>query len=1105
MRDAPTIRESVIMEDMHTELILRRITLVCIAITLGISGAAIIGWLLKWLLLARISPAYIPMAPSSALSFVILSFALLVYARKPESPQAMTFARVGAFLVLLVGFVILLDSFTGMALDIERLLISRPEKFEGFPIGRMSPLTAANFMLAGSALLLLLISPPGRQRAKYAATYAANAVAAVGLVIVLGYVYGTPLLYGGRILPVALTSALAFVSLEVGLIAAAGQHYWPASAFTGSSVRARLMRVFIPVTIALLLISGWLDIFVFPLTNNHVLSELLASVFSVIIISIAISKTTQMIGGDIDRANAERKRAEEALIEQSRVLEAFYKYTITSIVFLDKNFNFIRVNEAYARACQRDASEFPGHNHFEFYPDEENLAIFRKVVETKVPYHAFAKPFSFPDHPEWGVTYWDWTLTPILDNAGEVELLVFSLNDVTERKKAEAEREQFYKFFRISSDLMVIADPNGCFKKINPACLNVLGYSETELLAKPFIDFVHPDDRQHTLDEMARQIQLGFSLNFENRYICKDGTTRWLAWRANYDKDEGITYATARDITERKQAEEALRRLNRELRAISDCNLTLMHAEDEQTLLNDISRIVCEEAGYRMFWVGYAENDEAKTIRPVAWAGFENGYIAEAKLTWADNTERGQGPAGKAIRSGEIVYVQDFATDPQIAPWRESALSRGYRSGIALPLKDESARVFGVLLIYSGEINVFTPDEIRLLEELAGDLAFGIMVLRARTKRKQAEEERIKAEERVRRTLDNMLEGCMIIGFDWTYLYVNDVAALHGHQNRENLTGRTMLEMYPGIEKSPVFAAYRRCMKERVHLRFESEFTFADGITGWYEFSVEPVPEGIFVLSLDITERKKAEQLRLENVCLEAADKAKSEFLANMSHELRTPLNSSIGFSELLKQGMAGELSEKQKHFVDNILTSSQFLLALINDILDLSKIEAGKIDLKPERMSLPLTVNETLSLIKEKAMKHNVLLKTEFDPELEFIEADKQRFKQILFNLLSNAVKFSKEEGGTVIIRAKKEGEMAKISVSDTGIGIKGENIGRLFRKFEQLESETGKKYDGTGLGLSITKQLVEMHGGRIWAESKYGEGSTFTFLLPIVAKKQE
>ncbi|MFH1114158.1 MAG: PAS domain S-box protein [Pseudomonadota bacterium] len=190
---------------------------------------------------------------------------------------------------------------------------------------------------------------------------------------------------------------------------------------------------------------------------------------------------------------------------------------------------------------------------------------------------------------------------------------------------------------------------------------------------------------------------------------------------------------------EQAKATEALYRLNRELRAVSYCNQVLLRVEDEQTLLNEICRIICDEAGYRLAWVGYAENDDAKTIRPVAWAGFDSGYIADAELSWADDTERGRGPAGIVIRSGEMVYVQDFTTDPRMIPWRENALQRGYRSGIALPLKDEALNVFGALLIYHSEPNAMSLNEIRLMEELAGDLAFGVTVLRTRMERKRAE------------------------------------------------------------------------------------------------------------------------------------------------------------------------------------------------------------------------------------------------------------------------------------------------------------------------------------------------------------------------------
>lgn len=222
-------------------------------------------------------------------------------------------------------------------------------------------------------------------------------------------------------------------------------------------------------------------------------------------------------------------------------------------------------------------------------------------------------------------------------------------------------------------------------------------------------------------------------------------------------------------------------------------------------------------------------------------------------------------------------------------------------------------------------------------------------------------------------------------------------------------------------------------------------------------------------------------------------------------HELRTPLNSIIGFSELMKEGMSGEINEKQRQFAGNILTSGNHLLALINDILDLSKVEAGKIEIVVEKLEVIFTIENTFTLIKEKAMKQNVTLDREFDPDLDFIEADPLRFKQILFNLLSNAVKFSKPEGSTVTVVSKKEGDMARFSVSDTGIGIKKEDLGKLFKEFEQISTGISKEYGGTGLGLAISKKLVELHSGRISAESKYGEGSTFTFLLPIKSKKED
>ena len=239
-------------------------------------------------------------------------------------------------------------------------------------------------------------------------------------------------------------------------------------------------------------------------------------------------------------------------------------------------------------------------------------------------------------------------------------------------------------------------------------------------------------------------------------------------------------------------------------------------------------------------------------------------------------------------------------------------------------------------------------------------------------------------------------------------------------------------------------------------------------------------------------------ELEAANRELGTASRHKSEFLANMSHELRTPLNAVIGFSEVLIQRMFGELNAKQDEYLKDIYASGQHLLSLINDILDLSKIEAGRMELAPAPFHLPSALENAVALVRERAARHGIALQLDIDTTLGQIVADERKVKQVLLNLLSNAVKFTPEEG-RISLKASRTDGAVEIAVADTGIGIAPEDQAAIFEEFRQVGSDETRKQEGTGLGLTLAKKFVELHGGRIWVESERGEGSTFTFTLPV------
>lgn len=660
----------------------------------------------------------------------------------------------------------------------------------------------------------------------------------------------------------------------------------------------------------------------------------------------------------------------------------------------------------------------------------------------------------------------------------------------------------------------------GRFLKANPALARILGYASTDELITRAGDiagnvYMAAEERQR----FVALLQESDGVNgHEVRLRCRDGAEIWASVSARLVRDDSgrpvLIEGFVTDITQRKHDEIKLRRLNRELLAVSSCHQLLMRAGDERSLLEDVCRVVCEQAGYRMAWVGYLDSGEDRLIRPVAWAGAESGFLGQAAIGWNDDAD-GQSPSGLAARRGECACVQDFGAGPGNERWRRAALDRGYASGVGLPLKDESGATFGVLTIYAEESEAFTPDEIRLLGELASDLSFGIIVLRARTERARAEQTAALTSF----ALHNVREAAFIVGVDGRFVFVNEQCGRVLGYSPSELAGLGVQDVDPEFPMER-WNNYWDELRERRLITFERKLLTKDGrqipmeITSTY-FEYEGGGYNL-ALARDVTDRKQLEEERvryrdeLEGMVLqrttelllardaaETANKAKSVFLANMSHELRTPLNAILGFSGMLRHD--AQLPQSAVQYVDIINRSGEHLLSLINDVLEMAKIEAGRVQLENAPFDLGGMVRDVTDMMEIRAREKGLRLLVDQTSEFpRYIVGDEARLRQVLINLVGNGVKFT-EQGGVTVRLGTKQNHAAHlvIEVEDSGPGIAEGDQQFIFEPFAQLGEQRDNK--GTGLGLTITRQFVEMMGGQISLKSTPGQGSLFRVDLPL------
>ncbi len=344
---------------------------------------------------------------------------------------------------------------------------------------------------------------------------------------------------------------------------------------------------------------------------------------------------------------------------------------------------------------------------------------------------------------------------PVMDNRGEIYRIAGIVEDITDKKKIERSARMALFSIEKSADMAIWVAPDARITYANEAACKEFGYGREEMLTKRTFD-TNPAFNQDNWGKHWKDVKDHGSITFEAMLRRKNGSLFPAEISANYLVYEGEEHncSYVRDITGRKRAESELVRVNRALQAISKCNEAMIHAKDEYMLLDDICKIIVEVGGYRMAWIGYAENDANKTVRKVARSGYDEGYVDHVQITWSD-TKYGRGPAGTAIKTKKPYVTRNVLTDPGFLPWRAEALKRGYASTLGLPLIDDE-QAFGALTIYSERPDAFDNDEIVLLQELADNLAYGITSLRGRTKREQAERELKEAKAQSEMYLDLM-------------------------------------------------------------------------------------------------------------------------------------------------------------------------------------------------------------------------------------------------------------------------------------------------------------------------------------------------------------
>lgn len=772
----------------------------------------------------------------------------------------------------------------------------------------------------------------------------------------------------------------------------------------------------------------------------------------------------------------ELARTDEALRTAHARLEATLDSITDGVLVMDREWRYTYVSARAGKSLGMGPESLVGGRVWDLFPHARGTKFYDEYHRAM----ATMQPVTFEEfYPE---PLHQWIECHCFPSA---ESLTVYFRDITKRRRSEEALHQSTAVLRAisdaSDDVIYAKDREGRLLFANPATLELVGKPANQVLGHTDAEFLADEATAREVMANDRRIMAAATpLNVEEMVALPSGERRtWLSQKMPMRDEAGSVVGLlgiSRDITQRKLAEEALR-------ASEGLQAFLVRLGD--TIHPLAGSVAVQSAAARLL----REHLEASRAH---YAEVEPD--GEHAIVATDNASGVPDRAGRyaladfprladELRGARTFIVDDVTAETRLGPAEKATyLAQPVAAFVSVPILKQG-RLKALLSVGRASPHAWSKDEVRLIEETAARTWEAVL-------RAQAEKALRASEERYRQALESMSEGYAILSPDWTYLFVNKANAEQAHSSPEDMVGRSMLEVIPGVEKSPFFEAYRRCMEERTPQRLEAGFTFQDGSSAWFEAVAEPVNEGILVRAQDITARKQAEE------ALREADRRKDEFIAVLAHELRNPLAPVRSAVEILRQ--VGPTEPRLIHAREVIDRQVTHMARLIDDLLDVSRIARGKLALQRERCDVAEIVRQTAGDYRSNLEATGLNLDFEAPVTPLWVDGDPVRLAQMVGNLLNNAGRFT-NRGGRVQVHVARSGPWVEVTVADTGVGIEPTLLSRLFDPFSQAEQDLARTKGGLGLGLALTKGLVELHGGEITAESPgAGRGSTFRLRLP-------